>query len=120
MSDAARGPRGLPREAAKVLPPGSQHDTAYVGPPAEYDALAATQFRLPTTLGLREHHRLLDFGCGSLRVGRRLIPYLQPGNHHGIEPNSWLIEDAIACEIGHDQIRLKQPVFRANAARSRH
>jgi hypothetical protein len=30
-------------------------------------------------------------------------------------PNTWLIEDAIAREIGQDQIRLKRPVFRANA-----
>jgi SAM-dependent methyltransferase len=115
MSDAARGARNVPREAAKALLPGSQHYTAYVGPPAEYDAMAATQFRLLTTLGLREHHRLLNSGCGSLRVGRLLIPYLLPGNYHGIEPNSWLIEDAIAREIGHDQIRLKRSVFRANA-----
>jgi SAM-dependent methyltransferase len=77
--------------------------------------MAGTQFRLLTTLGLREHHRLLDFGCGSLRAGRLLIPYLLPGNYLGIEPNTWLIEDAIAREIGQDQIRLKRPVFRANA-----
>jgi SAM-dependent methyltransferase len=115
MPDTGRGPRDLPREAAKALPPGAQHYTAYVGPPVDYDAMAATQFRLLTTLGLREHHRLLDFGCGSLRAGRLFIPYLLPGNYHGIEPNTWLIEDAIPHEIGHDQIRLKQPVFRANA-----
>jgi len=114
MSDTASGPRDLPREAAKALPPGSQHYTAYVGPPAEYDAMGATQFRLLTTLGLREYHRLLDFGCGSLRAGRLLIPYLLPGNYHGIEPNTWLIEDAVAREIGQDQIRLKRPAFRAN------
>ena len=113
---AARdGTRDLSRAGAKTLLPGAEHYTAYVGPPAQYDAMAATQFRLLTTLGLREHHRLLDFGCGSLRAGRLLIPYLLPGHYYGIEPNTWLVDDAISREIGEDQIRLKQPVFRANA-----
>jgi hypothetical protein len=82
------GQRDLPREDAKTLASGSQHHMAYVGPPTQYDAMAATQFRLLTTLGLREHHRLLDFGGGSLRAGRLLIPYLQPGNYYGIEPRA--------------------------------
>jgi SAM-dependent methyltransferase len=112
---ALRGQRDLPSSDTKTLQAGAGHYTAYVGPPSQYDAMGATQFRLLTTLGLREHHRLLDFGCGSLRAGRLLIPYLLPGNYYGIEPNTWLIEDVIAREVGTDQIRLKRPVFRANA-----
>jgi SAM-dependent methyltransferase len=111
---SAIGRRDMPREDARALPPGAQHYTAYVGPPTEYDVMGATQFRLLTTLGLRDHHRLLDFGCGSLRAGRLFIPYLLPNHYYGIEPNTWLVEDAIAHEIGADQIRLKRPVFRAN------
>ena len=34
----------------------------------------------------REIHRLLDFGCGSLRLGRMAIPYLLEGHYFGIEP----------------------------------
>jgi len=71
--------RSLTRDAAKTLPPGAGHYTAYVGPPNQYDFMGATQFRLLTTLGLREHHAVLDFGCGSLRAGRLLIPYLLEG-----------------------------------------
>lgn len=52
----------------------------YVGPEAQYDLMGATQFRLLCTLGLREHHTLLDFGCGSLRAGRLFIPYLLPND----------------------------------------
>jgi SAM-dependent methyltransferase len=107
--------REMSRESAKALPPGAPHYTAYVGPPGQYDAMGATQFRLLTTLGLREHHRVLDFGCGSLRVGRLLLPYLQPARYYGIEPNVWLVEDAISHEIGQGQIRLKQPILRSNA-----
>lgn len=62
-------------------------------------------------MGLREHHKLLDFGCGSLRVGRLLIPYLAAGNYHGLEPNRWLIDEAISRQIGETLISLKQPKF---------
>jgi len=51
------------------LKPGDDHHMAYVGPPTQHDFMGATQFRLLCTLGLRAHHRLLDFGCGSLRAG---------------------------------------------------
>ena len=38
--------------------------------------------------GLRETHRIADLGCGLLRVGRLLIPYLLPGRYYGMEPNT--------------------------------
>src|ERR1700750_1408954 len=82
--------RALSCEDAKKLAPGANHYTAYVGPPAQSDFIGATQFRLLTTLGLREHNSLLDFGCGSLRAGRLFISYLLPGRYYGLEPNRWL------------------------------
>ncbi len=103
--------RNLPDREAKGLPPGAEHYTAYVGPPAEYDIMGATQFSLLLTLGLRAHHRLLDFGCGSLRAGRLLIPYLDRGNYHGLDPNGWLIEDALAHQLGGDICAVKWPHF---------
>ncbi|MFP6640424.1 MAG: class I SAM-dependent methyltransferase [Myxococcota bacterium] len=103
--------RHISSEEARILEPGSEHYTAYVGPPRDYDFMGATQFRLLCTLGLRAQHRLLDFGCGSLRVGRMLIPYLQPGHYYGVEPNRWLIDDAIEHEVGADLIRIKTPQF---------
>lgn len=84
---------------------------AYVGPPGQYDFMGATQFRLLTALGLREHHHVLDFGCGSLRAGRLLIPYLSAGRYFGIEPNAWLIEQALDSELGRDIVAIKQPQF---------
>ena len=115
VASSGNDPRSLPREAARELRPGSEHYLAYVGPPRQYDFMGATQFRLLTALGLREHHRVLDFGCGSLRAGRLLIPYLLPGHYHGIEPNLWLVEDAVANQIGADMVRIKQPRFDGNA-----
>ncbi len=109
-------PRSLDRMEARELPSGStEHYTAYVGPPKQFDFMGATQFRLLTCLGLRENHRLLDLGCGSLRAGRLLIPYLLPGRYHGIEPNAWLVEEGIDHELGRDLVRIKQPRFDHNA-----
>lgn len=90
---------------------GDRHYKAYVGPPLEFDLVAAIQFRILTTFGLRAHHRLLDFGCGSLRAGRLFIPYLDPDCYYGIEPNAWLIEEALEEEVGADQFRIKRPTF---------
>jgi SAM-dependent methyltransferase len=93
------------------LPPGEAHYRAYVGPPASYDLIAATTFSLLAQLGLRQHHKVLDIGCGSLRIGRLLIPYLNVGHYVGIEPNRWLVEAGIAHEVGADQVRIKLPRF---------
>lgn len=93
------------------LKAGDEHYTAFVGPPHQYDFMGATQFRLLCELGLRDHHHVLDFGCGSLRAGRLLITYLQPDRYFGIEPNRWLIDEAIAKEIGQDMVRIKRPRF---------
>lgn len=109
------GKRGLDRDQARELRPGDEHYLAYVGPPRQYDFMGATQFRLLTALGLREHHRVLDFGCGSLRAGRLLIPYLLPGHYYGIEPNAWLIDDALSNQLGRDLLAVKRPSFDHNA-----
>lgn len=106
-------PRALTDLEAQSLPAGAAHYMAYVGPPTQYDLMGATQFRLLVTLGLREFHRVLDFGCGSLRAGRLLIPYLAPGHYHGLEPNAWLIDDAIERQLGADLMALKRPRFYA-------
>jgi len=74
--------------------------------------MGATQFRLACALGLRETHKLLDFGCGSLRAGRLMIPYLGEGCYFGIEPNRWLVEKGLAEEVGDSLVRKRRPQFR--------
>lgn len=90
---------------------GDPHHRAYVGPPKDYDLITALTVGLLFAAELRETHRLLDVGCGSLRAGRLLIPYLRPGNYFGIEPNRWLVEAGIEQELGQDLVSLKQPSF---------
>lgn len=104
-------PTTAPESLGLGLKPGDPHYRAYVGPPEDYDLVAAMTFNLLTTLGLRQQHTVLDIGCGSLRVGRLLIPYLNAGRYVGIEPNDWLVEDGIRREVGADLVRIKQPRF---------
>jgi len=93
------------------LKPGDDHYRAYVGPPRDYDLISAMVFNLLTSVGLRQDHRVLDVGCGSLRVGRLLIPYLSESCYFGVEPNEWLVKDGISSEVGKDLVRLKKPSF---------
>ena len=93
------------------LKPGDPQYRAYVGPPEDYDLVAAMTFNLLTTLGLRQHHSLLDVGCGSLRIGRLLIPYLNRGKYFGVEPNEWLVDEGIRRELGETLVQIKRPTF---------
>jgi cyclopropane fatty-acyl-phospholipid synthase-like methyltransferase len=68
-------------------------------------------FNLLTTLGLRQHHSLLDGGCGSLRIGRLLIPYLNRGKYFGVEPNEWLVDEGIRRELGETLVQIKRPTI---------
>lgn len=106
--------RDLSNAEALNLPAGAGHYRSFVGPSYRYDLIGGSQFALLFLLGLREHHRLLDFGCGSLRLGRMAIPYLQPGRYFGVEPEAWLIEDGLKRESGEDLVRVKQPRFDHN------
>lgn len=94
------------------LKPGDPHYRSWVGRPENYDLKAAMQATLLLSAGLRETHKLVDVGCGSLRAGRMFIPYLMPGNYYGIEPNQWVVEEGIANELGRSILDVKRPNFR--------
>jgi SAM-dependent methyltransferase len=92
-------------------PIGDEHYRAYVGPASEYDLVSAMTFGLLTACGLRQHHRVLDVGCGSLRLGRLLLPYLNPGNYFGLEPNRWLVDDGVRYEVGPSFMQSRRPTM---------
>lgn len=98
-------------EQALTLRAGADHYRAYVGPPRRFDFMSATQFALLYSLGLRDEDYVLDVGCGSLRLGRLLIPFLLEDRYYGIDPNQWLIDEGIRRELGRSAIDLKRPRF---------
>ncbi|MEM7201827.1 MAG: class I SAM-dependent methyltransferase [Planctomycetota bacterium] len=83
-----------------------------VGDPRQFDVLGAVQFGLLTMFfGLREQHRLLEIGCGSLRAGKFLIAYLEAGHYFGVDPAKRKIHAGVEHECGDDLKWLKQPTF---------
>ena len=97
------------------LNPGDKHYKAYVGPPLTYDLVSSMQFSLLTAFGLRSFHKLLDIGCGSLRLGKLIIPFLDANNYYGIEPNDWLIDEGFNNELGKDIVSVKSPTFNTSS-----
>jgi cyclopropane fatty-acyl-phospholipid synthase-like methyltransferase len=85
---------------------------SFIGKQDKYDLIGAQQFNLLFFLGLRENDVLLDIGCGSLSAGRLFIPYLLPGKYYGIEPEEWLIKEALRKELGKEIVKIKKPVFK--------
>lgn len=107
-----RGPASdAPSTGAEDLWPGAHDYRAFVGPPSDYDLIAGLQFTLLFCAGMREADKVLDVGCGSLRGGRLLIPYLRPGHYFAIEPNRWLVEEGLSHELGMDMVNIKRPTF---------
>ncbi len=83
----------------------------YVGSEGKWDAIGAAQFCRLIELGLREHHYLLDVGCGALRAGRLFIVYLNRGRYWGIEPNEELVHAGVTHELGQTIVDAREPVF---------
>jgi len=88
----------------------------YVG--SKWDTLAAHAFGVMVSRGLLGCHSVLDVGCGSLRVGRLLMAYLERGNYTGIDPNEWLIQAAISEEMGQEYVTRRGATLRVSAGDS--
>jgi ubiquinone/menaquinone biosynthesis C-methylase UbiE len=65
-----------------------------------WEEIGRLQFEFLRARGLKQNHRLLDIGCGSLRGGIHAIKYLEAGNYYGLDINSSLIE------AGRHEVRL--------------
>jgi 2-polyprenyl-3-methyl-5-hydroxy-6-metoxy-1,4-benzoquinol methylase len=54
------------------------------------------EFKLFTSYGISPHHRVIDYGCGSLRMARNFIPFLKTGSYWGFDISKRFINDGIA------------------------
>jgi SAM-dependent methyltransferase len=66
-------------------------------------------FEFAVEAGLRPEHRLLDFGCGALRFGNWVIPYLDAGNYFGVEAHLPSLEAAVTYEIPLHALEQRRP-----------
>ncbi|WP_430450460.1 hypothetical protein [Rhodophyticola sp.] len=78
------------------------------------------QFQLADGSGAApEHHRFLDVGCGSLRLGRSALMHLLRGRYFGVEPNRDILNAGVKMHFGADMaesqvIAAKAPTFTHN------
>jgi SAM-dependent methyltransferase len=57
-----------------------------------WEQMGRLQFDFLIAQGLRPHHYLLDVGCGSLRAGVKVLPYLEPGHYYGIDISQEILD----------------------------
>lgn len=70
-----------------------------------WDETSRVQMHILLDAGLEPHHRLLDIGCGALRLGHKAVPYLQPGHYWGTDASLALMQRGYEIELA-DKTRL--------------
>lgn len=70
---------------------------AAVGAGDNWDAHGGLQRDFLVSQGLKPEHRLLDIGCGTGRLARKVAPYLEVGHYFGVD----ISEAAViaACDV---------------------
>ncbi|MEP0201376.1 MAG: class I SAM-dependent methyltransferase [Halioglobus sp.] len=72
------------------------------------------QYHFLVCHGLTPKHRFLDIGCGALRLGQYLIPYLEKGRYFGVDAEPVLLEKGLELEIPSELLRIREPTLCAN------
>lgn len=73
-----------------------------------WDEIGDHQMAFLLARGLRRRDRLLDVGCGSLRLGARAIAWLDGGRYYGTDISAALIEAGRERELD-EALRAKAP-----------
>lgn len=80
-----------------------------------WEELGALQLEFLKARGLKPHHRLLDIGCGALRLGVKAVDYLEPGHYYGQDLSAELIAAGYGKELSAAQrARLPRERLAAN------
>ncbi|THD75649.1 class I SAM-dependent methyltransferase [Thalassobius vesicularis] len=78
-----KSPYQAPDFYARAIAQGRHRDI--VG--GRWDETGRAQMALLLDAGLQPHHHLLDIGAGSLRLGCKAVPYLDPGHYWATDPS---------------------------------
>lgn len=82
-----------------------------------WDETGRIQMDMLQQYGLRPDHRFLDVGAGSLRLGCRLVPYLNPGNYWATDVSGDLMRRGYDLELAEkDRLPIGQLIEDADFA----
>jgi ABC-2 type transport system ATP-binding protein/lipopolysaccharide transport system ATP-binding protein len=73
----------------------------------QWNTIGSLQFEFLRSQGLKRSDCLLDVGCGSLRAGVYLIPYLDPGHYVGFDYHRELVQAGLDHELPREADRRK-------------
>lgn len=59
----------------------------------QWDRIGQLQSDFLNQQGMQPQHTLLDVGCGCLRAGVKIVPWLNAGNYYGIDVSAALLEE---------------------------
>ena len=111
MKAPPRSPYLVPGFYTRALDQGRHRDI--VG--GRWDETGRLQMALLQARGMRPHHRLLDIGAGSLRLGCKAVPYLDPGHYWATDASRALMLRGRAVELP-DPARLPEDHLVEDAA----
>lgn len=74
-----------------------------IGAVKDWERHGTLQFEFLRQQGLKPKHTFLEVGCGTGRLARKVVPYLEKWRYHGIDISSMAIEAAakILANEGH-------------------
>lgn len=93
---------------ARRLDRGGRH--RHLGRLDDFPRRGRQPFHAMVAWGLAPHHRCIDYGCGSLRVGQHFVRALLPGRYCGLDVTDRFYRDGVAA-LGADLVREKAPRF---------
>lgn len=92
----------------------SQH--GFLGVPLEtFEQAGREQLIALLENGLRPESRVLEIGCGCLRIAYWLVRFLEPGGYCGIEPAQQRVAYGLRYLFKTDELERKRPRFDFNA-----
>src|SRR6202035_43989 len=91
-------------------------DHGFLGVPAEtFDQGGREQLIALLGEGMDPESKLIEFGCGCLRIAYWLVRFLDARCYHGIEPARRRVEYGLQYLFEPDELRIKRPQFDFNA-----
>ncbi len=84
------------------------------GPIWDFERLGKSTLEVLRSEGLEPSSRVLDVGCGALRLGYWLMGFLEPGHYFGIEPNQTMLRAGMEELVGPELIERADPHFAGN------